>query len=118
MAYKLEYLPSASIDILEAEAVLYELSPSAADKFTQAIKQLTETLCEHPMLYQVFDDNDYFRSMPLPYKYRLFYHIAEEIETIKIHRIIYGVRNLDAALLERAAKVEKEYGVPDGIAIL
>ena len=100
MAYKLEYLPSASLDILDAEAVLYELSPSAADKFTQSIKQLTETLCEYPMLYQVYEDDEYFRSMPLPYKYRLFYHIAEEVETIKIHRIIYGMRDLSAALQE------------------
>ena len=100
MAYKLEYLPSASIDILEAEAVLYELSPAAADKFTEAVRQLTKTLCEYPLLYQVYEVDDYFHSMPLPYKYRLFYHIVEETETIRIHRVIYGMRDFNKALYE------------------
>lgn len=72
---------------------MYDLSPSAADRFAQAVLSLTNTLSEYPELYQIYDDNKYFRSMPLPYKYRLFYHIAEENDTIKIHRVIYGMRD-------------------------
>ena len=67
MAYRLEYLPSAAIDILEAEAGLYEFSPDAADKFSEEILGVEEKLCEHPFLYQIYEDDDYFRSMPLLY---------------------------------------------------
>jgi addiction module RelE/StbE family toxin len=93
--YKLEYLPSAVSDILETEAGLYEFSPAAADKFTDAIQHLTETLRKHPLMYQIYEDDAYFRSMPLPYDYRLFYHVAEETETIRIHRVIHGMRELN-----------------------
>jgi plasmid stabilization system protein ParE len=69
-----------------------------ADKFTNEIQRLTETLKQHPAMYQVYEDDDYFRSMLLPYGYRLFYHVAEENKTIGIHRIIHGMRDLSKAL--------------------
>ena len=100
MAYKLEYLPRAARDILEAENGLYAFSPAAADKFTDEIRRLTETLKRNPMMYQVYEDDTYFRSMPLSYRYRLFYHVAEETETIRIHCVIHGMRELDKALYD------------------
>ena len=92
--YKLEYLPSALIDILEIEDYLFELDPEVADKFTEAIKKQGETLVRHPLMYKVYEDNTYFRSMPLPYNYRLFYHVDEINEAIKIHRVLHGMRDL------------------------
>ena len=100
MDYDIEYLPSAAVDILEAEAYLYELSPTAAKRFTDEIQRLTENLREHPYMYQVYEDDGYFRSMPLPYSYRLFYHVDETAEVIKVHRIIYGMRDLTVALYD------------------
>jgi plasmid stabilization system protein ParE len=100
MAYDIEYLPFASVDILDAEARLYELSPSAADRFAEEILRLTENLRDHPFMYQIFIDDGYFRSMPLPYDYRLFYHVDEENKMVKIHRIIYGRRDLNVVLNE------------------
>jgi len=94
MAYKLEYLPTAATDILEAEAGLYKLSPAAADKFSDEIIGLEYTLCEHPNLYQVYEDDEYFRSVPLSYKYRLFYHVDETTQVISIHRVLHGMREL------------------------
>jgi plasmid stabilization system protein ParE len=99
MAYKLEYLPSAAIDLYEAEAGLYEFSPAAADKFTDETKRLVKNLVEHPFMYQAYEDDDYFRSMPLPYSYRLFYHVIETTKTISIHRIIHGMRDLSKILI-------------------
>ena len=96
--YKLEYLPSATTDILEIDAYLYELSPVAADKFADAIQQLTETLINHPLMYQIYEEDDYFRCMILPYKYRLFYHVTKETKTIKIHRILHGMRNIKSIM--------------------
>ena len=100
MVYKLKYLPSAVRDILDAEAYLYELSPTAADKFTNKTEQLTKNLCEHPLMYQAYIDDNYFRSMPLPYDYRLFYHVEEETKTINVHRIIHGMRDINKILYD------------------
>ena len=96
--YKLEYLPSAVADILEIEAYLYEYSPVAADKFADSIEQLTQALTLHPLLYPAYEDDAYFRHMILPYKYRLFYHVVEETKTIKIHRILHGMRDVKSIM--------------------
>jgi len=92
--YKAEYLPLAAADILEAEEYLYELSPPAADKFTEAIEEKVNNLLEQPLMYKVYEDNNYFRCMPLPYKYLCFYHIDEDAKIIKIHRILHGMRDI------------------------
>ena len=96
--YRLKYLPSALLDILEIEDYLFELDPDVSEKFTDAIKAHTSTLAEHPYMCQVFEDNIYFRSMPLPYNYRMFYHIDEVLKVIKVHRVLHSARNLERLL--------------------
>jgi len=98
MAYRLEYLPSATGDLLDAEAGLYEFSPAAAEKFLGEIRRLKETLTEHPFMYQIYEDDRYYRSISLPYRYRLFYHVSEKTETIRIHRVIHSMKDLHKAL--------------------
>ena len=100
MAYELEFLTSAVMDILKAEASLYDLSLTAADRFTYEIQRLSATLCVYPFMYQVYEDDGYFRSMPLPYGYQLFYHVLDEAEIIKVHRVIHGMKDLNRALYE------------------
>jgi plasmid stabilization system protein ParE len=96
--YKLEYLPSALADILEIENYLFELSPDTADKFYATIQTQIITLTEHPFMYQAYEDNPYFHSMPLPYSYRLFYHVNEKNAVIKVHRILHGMMDLESLL--------------------
>ena len=69
MAYKLDYLPLATNDILEAEAGLFEFSPSAADNFYDEIITLEERLCNNPLMYPVYKHDNYYRSVNLPYNY-------------------------------------------------
>jgi len=92
--YKLEFLPSAELDILEIDAYLYEHSPAAADKFADSIERLTDTLLCHPFMFPAYEDDPYFRHMILVYKYRLFYHVDEEAGAVKIHRILHGARDV------------------------
>ena len=92
--YRLEFLPSAETDIIEIDAYLYEHSPTAADKFTDSIEKLTETLRCYPFMFPVYENDPYFRHMTLPYKYRLFYHVDEDNELIKIYRILHGMRDV------------------------
>ena len=96
--YRLEFLPSALADILDAEDYLFEFAPDVAEKFSAAIHHCAIMLTEHPFMYQIYDDNPYFRSMPLPYSYRLFYHIDETTASVKIHRVLHGMRNLGRLL--------------------
>ena len=41
--YKLEYLPSSLVDILEIEDYLFEIDPNVADKFAEAIQNQMES---------------------------------------------------------------------------
>ena len=96
--YRLEYLPSAETDILEIDVYLYEHSSSAADKFADSIEKLTETLLSYPFMFPVYEDDPYFRHMTLPYKYRLFYHVDEDAEIIKIYRVLHGMRDIKSIM--------------------
>ena len=98
MAYKLDYLPLATNDILEAEAGLFEFSPSAADKFYNEILALEERLCNHPLMYPIYKHDDFYRTVNLPYNYILFYRVEESIEYIEVHRVLHGMRNLEELL--------------------
>jgi len=100
MEYKIEYLPSAALDIMEIEASLYEFSSAAADKFANEIEKKTNNLAKHPFMYQVYEDDDFFRSMPLCYDYRLFYHVAEETKIIKIFRVLRGRMDIKKELYQ------------------
>jgi len=95
MGYNLSFLPLAAQDILDIEASLYEFSPTASERHTNEIDCLTKTLTEHPFMYQAFQDDPFYRSMPLCYDYRLFYHVAEVTKTIEIHRVLHGTMNLE-----------------------
>ena len=96
--YRLEYLPSAETDILEIDAYLYGHSPTAADKFAESIEQLTENLLLHPFMFPAYEHDTYFRHVTLPYKYRLFYHVDEDVMAIKIYRILHGMRDIEDIL--------------------
>jgi len=98
MAYKLDYLPLATNDILEAEAGLYEFSSSAADKFYNEILALEERLCDYPLMYPIYKYDDFYRTVNLPYNYVLFYHVEESIKYIEVHRVLHGMRNLKELL--------------------
>ena len=92
--YELKYLPSADFDIIEAEEYLYEHSPPAVDKLTEAIKKQTANLVDYPLMYPVYDKKPYFRVMPLPYEYLCFYHVDENNHVVEIHRILRGMRDV------------------------
>jgi len=102
MEYKLEYLPSAALDIMEIEASLYEFNHAASDKFANEIEKKTSDLTRHPFMYQVCEEDDFFRSVPLCYNYRLFYHIAEETKAVKIFRVLRGMMDIGKELQTNA----------------
>jgi plasmid stabilization system protein ParE len=45
-------------------------------------------------MYQIFEDDPYFRSAGLVYGYRLFYHVVEPNKTVVLHRVLHGAMDL------------------------
>ena len=98
MEYRLEYLPEANVNLLEAEIYLSARSLTAIDKFIEAIDKQTETLIKHPLMYPVYDLDNRFRLMPLPYQYLCFYRVDETARIITIHRVYRGMRDIPSLL--------------------
>jgi addiction module RelE/StbE family toxin len=96
--YRVEYLPSAISDILEAENYLNEFNSTAATKFSKAVVKQTDALTKHPLMHRVYKFANYLRCMPLPYKYLLFYQVDESAQVLRIHRILHGMRDIPTLL--------------------
>ena len=96
--YRVRYLPSADLDMIDAEIYLYEYSPSAVDKLTEAVQKQTANLKDYPFMYPVYEKKPYFHLMPLPYEYLCFYHVDENSKTVEVHRILRGMRDIPNTL--------------------
>jgi len=94
VAYKLEYLPEANLNLLDAEIYLSEYSSTASNKFIEAIDEQTTILIKHPLMYPIYEYDNRFRLMPLPYQYLCFYRVDEVAQIIIIHRICHGMRDI------------------------
>ncbi len=98
MAYTIKALPKFADSAFEADAYLFFLNEKAADEFYLDYMQKVEQLRKFPRMYKEFEDDNYFRSIPLVYDYRLFYHIDEENHEVILHRIIRGMMDLASQL--------------------
>jgi len=94
MLYKIKKLPSFDKSVFDADGTLYALNPKAADKYYEDYVSKIDLLKKHPNMYQVFDDDPYFRATPLVYGYRLFYHVDERSKSVILHRVIHGAIDL------------------------
>ena len=92
--YKVKYLPSFENDLIEAEDYLFDRSPPAVDKLTDAINKQMQSVEEHPYMYPVYPGFDDIRYMALPYQYLLFYTVDKERKYIDVYRILRGMRDI------------------------
>jgi len=96
--YRVKYLPSFDLDLIEAEDYLFELSSPAVDKLTDTISELMLNVAEHPYMYPVYPGFDNLRYMTLPYQYLLFYSIDEDSNIVEVYRILRGMRDISNLL--------------------
>jgi len=94
MPYKIKRLKSFDKSAFDADSSLYTLSPKAADNYFEDYCEKIDLIKENPYIYQVFEDDTYFRSASLLYGYRLFYHIDEQCNEVILHRILHGAVDL------------------------
>ena len=108
MTYKIEYLPSALLDLTEiADYIGGKLNnPEAADRLSETIVSTIEKLTDMPYRYPVYYPVATFSVKPLKMEYRkmviknylVFYWVNEEKHLVTIARVIYGGRNIDNIL--------------------
>ena len=91
---RVKYLPSFEVDLIEAEDYLFELSPPAVDKLTDAISEQILNAAEHPYMYPAYPGFDNLRYMTLPYQYLLFYSVDEDRNIVEVYRILRGMRDI------------------------
>ena len=92
--YKVKFLPSFEIDLIEAEDYLFEHSPPAVDKLTDAISEQILNVTEHPYMYPVYPGFEDLHYMVLPYQYLLFYTVDEGCKFVEVYRILRGMRDI------------------------
>ena len=103
MQYKIKKLESFAKSAFEADSNLFALSPQAADRYFEDYNSKIGLIKENPFMFQVFEDDPYFRSAPLVYGYRLFYHVDEKSNAVVLHRVLHGAMDLPAHLGEASS---------------
>jgi plasmid stabilization system protein ParE len=99
MHYAIKKLKTFSKSAFDADSRLYALSPKAADRYFEDYNNKIEMIKENPFIFQAFRDDTYFRSAPLVYGYRLFYHIDKKNNIVVLHRVIHGAMDIVDQLL-------------------
>jgi plasmid stabilization system protein ParE len=97
MKYTVVYINAARIDVAEIESTLSQYYPSSPLKFLSALKDSIERLIDNPLMYPVYEWNSAYRKMPV-LNYLVFYKVFEEKQTVEIHRVLYGKRNVKKIL--------------------
>jgi len=99
--YKLRYLPSFDTDLAEAENYLYEFSPPAADRLSQALNEQVANLIKYPFMFPIYSNyfgDKKYRMMPLPYQFLCFYIVNENTKTINMYRVLHSAKDISKIL--------------------
>ena len=101
--YKLEYLPSAVADMVDAVTYISQhlCPPQAAEKLMEAFGEAAQQAAQFP-----YSNGAYRPLRPLGKEYRkaavcnylMFYWLEEDTKTVVIARAIYGRRQYDRFL--------------------
>jgi plasmid stabilization system protein ParE len=93
MHYTVILLPRAHNDKRNIRAYLRQFYPGTSRRFFAALKKQLIYLADMPYMYPVWSENPAYRKMGV-LKYLVFYKVKEAEQTIEIHRILHGSRDL------------------------
>lgn len=77
---------------------LIEFSPSAVRKLMAEVDKKAKEIVKFPLLYPISIYDDSLRSVVMPYKYLLFYHVDEVNQVIEMYRLLHSAKNLSSML--------------------
>lgn len=101
--YRLEFLPLARQDMIEAvRYISHDLkNPAAAQRLSSRLIEAAERLADFPYLYAVYTPlrplKQEYRKLPVE-NYCMFYSVDERSKTITIARVIYARRSFEHLL--------------------
>jgi addiction module RelE/StbE family toxin len=88
MAFKIEYIATFHLDVLDVVDSLEDY-PQKAKRIFEKLDRKLLCLAEHPEMYPIYDDFPDFRKIVVE-DYLVFYSINEQDGIVEIHRMIYG----------------------------
>jgi plasmid stabilization system protein ParE len=88
-------------DYSEITEYLSSFYPSTPVHFLDALEKSITVLEEHPYAYEKYEHNDSYRRIVVM-EYLVFYKVKDESNTVEIHRILHGSRNIKHFLDETA----------------
>jgi addiction module RelE/StbE family toxin len=97
MRYTIRYLHLAKTDVKEIQNYLSQFSPSASAKFLADLKEKITNMASMPGMYEAYHDNPSYRRMVVS-NYLVFYKVDDIKQTVEIHRILHGARDLSRYL--------------------
>jgi addiction module RelE/StbE family toxin len=97
MAYKIQYLDLAKSDVKEIKNYLTQFYPSTPAKFLADLKEKITNLASMPGMYEAYHDNPSYRRMVVS-SYLIFYKVDDAKQTVEIHRVLHGARDLSRYL--------------------
>ena len=88
MKYKVEYISTFYVDVLQAAHNLNEY-PRKAKRIFAKIDKILSGLAKTPMIYPIYDSYPVFRKIVVE-DYIVFYTVDTNIKCIEVHRLIYA----------------------------
>ena len=77
-------------EILEHKSQFY---PGTAGRFIDALEKVLDNITEHPLMYQVYENNPHYRRAIVD-EYLLFYRVFDDSKKTRVYRILHGKRDL------------------------
>jgi plasmid stabilization system protein ParE len=97
MSYTVVYEDEAVLDQEDIAEYLSRYYPGTPRRFRAALDEHLSALEDMPYMYPVYQSNPAYRKMGV-LDYLVFYQVNDAEQTIVIHRILHGSRDLERYL--------------------
>jgi addiction module RelE/StbE family toxin len=93
MKYKISTLDEAYDDLKKIKKYLSQFYPGTVKKFVDLYKKRRDALRGFPFAHPVYEYNTKYRKLVVG-DYLVFYIVREDTETVEVHRVLHGSRDI------------------------
>jgi addiction module RelE/StbE family toxin len=97
MRVEIIYLPTSISDQADIKTHLSQFYPGTAKRFFALLKKKINRLKTYPYSCPIYEDFPDYRKLVVG-DYLVFYIVHEETNTIEVHRILHGSRDISQIL--------------------